>query len=107
MDMNDQSAPNIDSFAAVIGLWANAPAFARACNAARPQHLRGELCDIEALTARAWKSRNTIPPARFEEVVSAAQKWGLKTVTLPLLNTLYKARYPDQDAGARIAAEFS
>lgn len=105
MHMSSQSEPK--SFSDIIDLWADAPSFASACNSARAPSLRGKLSNVTRNNVRVWKSRNTIPPRRFEEVAGAATTWGFTGVTLAALTALYKARYPDQDAGAALAAEFS
>lgn len=64
----------MDTFAEIIGLWPSTAEFAKDVNAT-------------AVTARAWKNRNSIPGERWLAVVNAANRRGY-SITLEQLASI-------------------
>lgn len=62
----------MDSFRDVIAQWPSAEALA------------ADL-DEKGVTVRAWRNRNSIPPAHWSRVVAAAQARGIGSITHELL----------------------
>ena len=83
--MSEQITPK--SFAEVIALWP------------KPRVLAAEISKPPG-TVRQWKGRDSIDPVHFPAVAAAALKWGHAAVTIQLLESLYRARYPRHSAPA-------
>jgi hypothetical protein len=70
----------MDTFSDIIALWGTATALGRDI---------GE----SGVTVRAWRNRDSIPSAKWRNVVRAAQRRGFKGVTVNLLAKLAHERH--------------
>ena len=78
----------MDDFRAIIDLWPTRVAFA------------GDV-GVPPITAQQWHNRDSIPAAKFNDVVRAAHKAGHRNVTVYLLADLAeRKRHARQAAGS-------